>query len=387
MEAEIRRFNDVSSKLTSPAILRIRSRFQSFKALADYGILVCRDVSEGLYPSTLEEVFAVASVSHAISRLLVYQKRMEEAQVLSGVRRWRDCIDKVDERRVFDTLASAMWPSSCVSFTKPGQLTTNPQSQTTPPTEALDNASHILQTIIPVFGIDRLSGDALHAGDTRIPPASLQEGVLDITDRTAKRFGFSQLCHDNGGDSYVPPKDTDPRELSRFCRPDQHIPDYNPSTSHLPPLEARLPTPTPPIPSCESSSPQPFSASSPRDDHRLYHFPITEEVFDCKAINLRNTTTFLAVLTFASNYGDGLYLLSGSGMTAAHSGIGSVRANERSKTEKRLRKEFFDPLKKAGTEDAGFLALLAVAKEFVVRGSLRTKAEVEDYLIAISKVR
>ena len=80
-------------------------------------------------------------------------------------------------------------------------------------------------------------------------------------------------------------------------------------------------------------------------------------------------------------------MLSGSGMTAARSRTGSGGANERSKIERRLRREFFDPLKKTGADDDEFLALLAVAKKFVVLGLFGTKVEVQDYLVAISKVR
>lgn len=114
---------------------------------------------------------------------------------------------------------------------------------------------------------------------------------------------------------------------------------------------------------------------------------MTDGVSDCKATNLRNTITFLAVEVFASDSGQGFYLLSGSGMTAARSRTGSGGANERSKIERRLRREFFDPLKKTGADDDEFLALLAVAKKFVVLGLFGTKVEVQDYLVAISKVR
>ncbi len=104
-------------------------------------------------------------------------------------------------------------------------------------------------------------------------------------------------------------------------------------------------------------------------------------------MNLRNTVTFLAVFAFAKDAGDSLYRLSGSGMTALRRNAGSVTAIERSKAERKLRREFFDPLKRAGVDDFRFLALLSVAKKFVVLGLLRTEEEVQDYLITVSKVR
>jgi hypothetical protein len=233
------------------------------------------------------------------------------------------------------------------------------------------------------------SGDASHAGTPGPPPASLEEDALNLTVLTGEEFDFSLLRHLSGSDTYVPPKGIDPRDLSNFCAPDQPIPGYNPSLFLSPGLGDRPPTPTQASHGCQTEplSPPPASISSASCDQTLYRFPITDEVFDCKAINLRNTVTFLAVLAFASNSGDGFYLLSGSGKTVARNRTGFAWARERSKTERRLRREFFDPLKTAGADDTGFLALLAVAKKFVVLGLLGTEVEVQDYLIAISKVR
>ena len=389
MKAEFRRFDDVTSKSKSAVIGRLRSRFPNFKALADCGALVYRDVLDGLCPGTFEEIFAFASLSHAMSRILVRQKRMEEAQVLSGVQRWRDCIDNVDERSAFDALTSRVWPSSCVFPTKPGQPAPDPHSQTI--TLEVQDKMRLLHKVatIATTEMGHGSGDASHAGTPGSPPASLEEDALNLTVLTGEEFDFSLLRHLSSSDTYVPPKDIDPRELSKFCPPGQHIPGYNPSLFLPPPPEDRPPTPTQPSPGDQTPPPpSPPALMGPAScGQTLYRFPITDEVFDCKATNLRNTITVLAVLAFASNSGDGFYLLSGSGKTTARNRIGSAWASERSKTERRLRREFFDPLKTAGADDASFLALLAVAKKFVVLGLLGTEVEVQDYLIAMSKVK
>ncbi|KAH6840603.1 hypothetical protein B0I37DRAFT_384656 [Chaetomium sp. MPI-CAGE-AT-0009] len=386
MKAEFRRFDDVAYRSASPTIRRLRSRFPSFRALADCGTLVYRDVLDGLCPGTLEEIFAFASLSHAMSQILVRQKRMEEAQVLSGVQRWRDCIDNGDERSVFDTLASSMWPSSCVSSTRPEQAASSSHSQANPVPEGWENASQFLQKVATIAATEmgHLPSDASHRGDAGLPLASVEEDVLNLTGLTGEEFDFSQLRRFGDSDAYVPPKGIDPRELSKFCAPSQPIPGY--SLSPLcPPLLGDPPMSTPPAPDCQMSPSPSSSTSHPSGGQRLYHFPVTDEVFDCKAINLRNTITILAVLAFASDSGGAFYLFSGSGKTAIHSRNGSAWASERSKAERRLRREFFDPLKKAGADDASFLALLAVAKKFVVLGLLGTENEVQDYLIAISK--
>lgn len=351
MEAELRRFNDVASKSASPAIIRIRSRFTSSKALANCGALVYRDVLDGFCPGTLDDVFAFASLSYAMSRILVRQKRMEEAQVLSDVQRLRNYIDNVDERSIFDTLASKMWSTT--------------------------------STAAEMY---RLSGDALGSGDTGILSASLEEDALNLTERIGQEYYFAALRRPDGGNTYTPPKGTDPREVSNFCPPGQPIPGYNPPPFYTLPLRG---PPTATHPSLGSQTPlrPPVPTSSPIGAQPVYHFKITDKVFDYKALNLRNTIAFLAISAFASDPGDGFYLLSGSGKTARPSRTGSVGASERSKIEKKLRRELFDPLKKGGTDDAGFLALLAVAKKFVVLGLLETKEEVQDFLITIAKVR
>ncbi|KAH6641825.1 hypothetical protein F5144DRAFT_484053 [Chaetomium tenue] len=384
VEAEFQRFNNVSSKSTSPATLRLRSRFRSSKELAHDGMLVCRDLSEGLPPDTLEEVFAVACVSHAMSQILVGQKRMEETQVLSGLQQWKEGIETLDERSDFDALASEMWPSRYTSSTRPEQSASGPHVM-----EGIDlpgGQDNTLHLPPGAAEMGQVSQDALPAGDTRPSVTALGGNTLELwANRTPGAFGFSQLRHVDGGYSYVPRNDIDPRELFKFCSPNEHIPGYNPSPPHSPGLEAPPPAPVLAISGCESPPARPSLTSLPCDDQDHYYFPIVNEVFYCKAINLRNTITFLAVLGFAGNDDYGFYQLAGNGMTVEHRKIGSVWDRERLETEKRLRSEFFDPLKEAETEDAGFRAMLAVAEMFVRLGLLGTREKVQDFLIAISK--
>jgi hypothetical protein len=113
--AEFQRFNDMTSGSVSPAIRHLRTQFSSSKALTYGGIFVYRDVFDGLLPETLADIFALFCLFHTISPISMHRKRMEEAQVLSGVQRWRDCIQDVDERGAFDCLALRMRPSSIAS--------------------------------------------------------------------------------------------------------------------------------------------------------------------------------------------------------------------------------------------------------------------------------
>ncbi len=103
-------------------------------------------------------------------------------------------------------------------------------------------------------------------------------------------------------------------------------------------------------------------------------------------LNLVNTGTFLAFVGFVKNAGACFHLLSGNGKTVENNSTGSASAAERSKTEKKLRREFFQPLKGAKAQDPCFPALLSVAKKFVVMGLLRTKEEVQAFLLDVFKV-
>jgi hypothetical protein len=215
----------------------------------------------------------------------------------------------------------------------------------------------------------------------------MEDEVIDVTKLTEEEFNFSVLrsLGDNNTNGYVPPKHiNDTRDVAWWCDPKQPIPGYTESR-HTPPVATDPLTSNPPVQNCQLPPVLPSSSFSiPR--RRPFEFHVADKVTDCAVQNLRNTVAFLAVFAFARDTGEGLSLLSGSGRTVARSRTGAAFANERSKAERRLRKDFFEPLKRAGADNSRFLALLTVAKRFVVLGSLGTDDEVQDYLLAVSEV-
>jgi hypothetical protein len=234
-------------------------------------------------------------------------------------------------------------------------------------------------------GIPKDLSDAGQPGDLGL---ILEEKVLGMTDLTEQEFNFS-LLRNLGGDTDghgAPKLSNDTRDVAWWCSPEQSIPGYDMPTPR-PPGDTGHPEQATPMPSClvPPALPTQISSSSSQPQ-RVIEFQVTDKASDCAARNLRNTVVFLAVYAYAKDTGDSLYLLSGSGRTAAHGRTGSACASERSKAERRLRKYFFEPLKRTGADDARFLALLSVAKKFVVLGLLRTEDEVQDYLLAVSKV-
>ncbi|GAB1314662.1 hypothetical protein MFIFM68171_04872 [Madurella fahalii] len=385
MRAEFQRFKAIASGSIPPTIRKLHAQLFSSRALADRGTLVYRDVLEGLVPDTLADIFAFASLSHAISRMLVRQKRMQEAQVLSGLQRWSDYIKDADERDAFVILASRMWPSRFAS----------PPPRERPPTFDphggdhslhFPNNTHFLQqvAIIASAEMGHLAENLSETGQSGISSANLEQDVVDVTSLTEQEFNFSLLLgFGDNGDDYEAPKDIDPREIGRFCEPKQPIPGYI-----LSPLGASMTNCSPasslPAAGCQITPPPP-PHKSPFICERLYEFQITKKVSDCAVLNLRNMVLFLAVFAFVKDAGECFCRLSGRGKTVARSRTGSTSASECSKTERKLQREFFEPLKRAGADDACFLALLAVAKKFVVLGLFGTEEEVQGYLFTVSR--
>ena len=397
MQAEFQRFSNVTAETTSSALCQLRARFPSSKTLANQGILVYRDVLEGFLPDTLGDIFAFASLSHAVSEILVRRKRMKKAEILSGLQRWKNCIRDAAERDTFATLASGMWPQASAFSPQREPVSTfnlgheGHGDHNIPDSEGQDISSQFLREVAAIASAEmgHLSSNLSDPGQPGTLPANLEQDVLKVTNLTEQEFDFSLLRNlsTNNGGGYAALPAIDPRVIEWFCDPDQPIPSYSPPpiigpTSPCVPAWAGLP-----VPDFPSQTPLPLpTPRSPSSCRGLYEFRLPDKISDCPIMNLRNTGAFLAVLAFVREAGESFYLLSGSGMTVARCRTGSASASERSKTERKLRREIFDPLKRAGAEDPSFLALLAVAKKFVVLGSLGTKEEVESYLFTVSKV-
>lgn len=400
MQDEFQRFHAMACGSAYPSIRKLHEQLRSYKALADRGTLVYRDVLDGGVPDTLADIFAFASLSHAISEILVRQGRMQETDILTGLQRWRDCIHDSDEKDAFDMLVSSMWPSRWASpplQKQPPSFDPHGREGSLHVAENSGNHSNFLEPVAASIAaeIGRLPKNLSDPGQPRaVQPLSMEEEVLGVTDLTEQEFSFSQLRSlGDHGNLYVAPKDLNDTRDVEWWRvvwlrdPEYPIPRYaaeraSPYTS---PVGIGLPDLGMPIPSDRMP---PILASSPSSSRsqRLLQFQDTDNGAGCAVQNLRNTVAFLAVFVFVKNTGEYLFLLSGSGKTVARSRSGSAYAHERSKAENRLRKGFFEPLKSADAKDARFLALLAVAEKFVALGLLRTDEEVQDYLLTVAKV-
>ncbi len=249
MESEFQRFNEVAIQSTPSTLRQLQAQFPNSKALADRGILVYRDVLEGPLPDTLADVFAFASVSHAVSEILVGRKRMQQADVLSGLTRWRNCIQNAEERNLFDVLALKMWPRSCASLLQREGSSESPpfpgyQSPLDPEEEP---GSSEFSARAASADTNCFPANPSDTGQFRMLPADLEQYVIDMTTWTEQEFNFS-LLRDLVSDSI----DMDSTELSFDHH--QPIPGFSPPpaltlAADHPPAPATLPlrsqTPSP----------------------------------------------------------------------------------------------------------------------------------------------
>ncbi|KAK5651649.1 hypothetical protein OQA88_11824 [Cercophora sp. LCS_1] len=408
--AEFQKFQEVASQSESPTLCDLRAFFPSHKTLAHRGLLIFRDVVNGIQPSTLVETFAFATLSHAVSQVLIRQKRMQSDQLLLGLLRWRDCIRDESGREAFETLADSLWPVCFQAAKHAESLWSNTlgmpfaPSPSTPaeggpaPWQVPDptGPEGVRTPTDPVFGgqpphdalvVDepwRVGGIATvptsptrHGPCSTTEPPTLLGDTLHITDATSQEFNFAQFI-DLGVAGWEQDirSDFDPMADSFDTQP--WVPDTNPSVYN--PIIEDLPPPDIPHLAAERMATEPPTVPS-----TLQHpVPLVDASDSCLVAILKATFVFIAVVIFTNSIGDYLTRLSCEGISSAWTRAGSAFAVDRSKVERKLRREFFQPLKHAGGEDE-FLALLGVAKTMVVLGFLATLEEVQNYLHRLSK--
>ncbi|KID87968.1 hypothetical protein MGU_04797 [Metarhizium guizhouense ARSEF 977] len=365
MRREFRRFRDLTEAATSLHITKLRGAFPSRAQLADRAMLTYRDVLGGARPRTLAEIFAFASLTHVISTLLYRRGCLRRGDILSGFNQWRECIVDDEEKLAFDDLAKKMWPIL------------HRQRNASP---IQDDAEDHLQTAaaFAVAGVGILSGEA-QAVPISDPvkqhvPAfeSIGQGALNLMGLTSDEYDFSQLLDlvGPGNDDSVA-QDFDSNQ--------------NPSWT------------TDIVPGC--TEPGIFNEPSVydlADGHPVEPpWPLEDMVDGYNNLHesrngppssLQDTIMFLAVYVFVKENGDYFYILSGHGKTAAGSRGGLAFSSDRSRMERKLRTEFFDPLIEAMDDDVKACAILFIAMDFVILGLLENLEEVQDYVIVVSKV-
>ncbi|KAI3557756.1 hypothetical protein CABS03_10717, partial [Colletotrichum abscissum] len=350
LKAQYERLGAIASKSSSEIVQKLPGIYGNSRGLGKMGILAHRDALDLIIPDTLAEIIAFASFSYVISEILLQRDRIVVTNPLSDLQRWGHCIPNINNREAFVSVALEMWPSdhprTTTADAENGHSGSNqPYFGSPDTTNTMDEAYHFQETS---YFFEAFSGfeEILASGPYGAPSAPEPSGV-------------------------------DPREVGYF------------STNLSPddvPLETFSAINGPPMPTLWASAEHGADLGPDIDIGGLNTaFPnITREsnYVDC---NMQYTSMISAVLAFSQDIGDFFYRLSGCGKTVHGARRGSAYASERSKVERRLRKEMLDPMKKSGTGDEVCLAWLSVAKEFVVLGSLGTVEDVQEYLVTVSR--
>ncbi len=118
-----KRFQKLAAKSNNPALCSLMETFPTAESVRKSGIDLFRDILSGFKPGLLEDVFAFASLSYAMSQQLLKRGRIQKKDILAGLGVWRDGISDPLQRAAFEMLAVDLWPEAI------GHLHLNPVYQ------------------------------------------------------------------------------------------------------------------------------------------------------------------------------------------------------------------------------------------------------------------
>ncbi|KXH56874.1 hypothetical protein CSAL01_06122 [Colletotrichum salicis] len=414
VESQYERLQSIASSSSSESVRGLPDIYDNARGMGKMGILAHRDALDFVIPDTLAEIVAFTSVSYLITNILLQRGRIIETNPLIDLQRWGDCIPDIDNRNAFASFALEMWPSdhpraitnegegghddkashrsgrkqhASIGGMIPGPQLPHPQSTqqedpqgsfpggfpnpSTPPwqEQEISQGSPSFLTLgpSPPHELDLEWLKSLYSTDTA---SFFEEDPSHLEQSNYPAGGLESNFCDSFSASGVDLRDleTSPSGLSLG-----HLAPRTLLAISGPPMSASLP------PAVQDAS----AGLNVEGDN--IDFANTKHYSSNLGVNPGYASMVSAVLAFSQDIGDFFYRLSGCGKTVRGSRRGSAYASQRSKAEKRLRKEVLDPMKKSWSGNAVFLALLSVAKSFVVLGSLGTLEDVQDYLVAISR--
>jgi hypothetical protein len=197
-----RQFDKATADSTLHGIRKLRMSYRTSNVLLEVGILTFRAVLQGQKPTTLMEIFAFASLSYVISKILHARGHLEDSDILSGLMEWRSAIEDEGEISAFDEIAQRLWPEATdiLHFIPLEKNLKNSQyvgsrdgqNQACPPTPT-PNKSMDVETSIPTEEayFSRL--------DLPLLPSWEHEYASISQDDTLPQSHFGQLEDDPGG--------------------------------------------------------------------------------------------------------------------------------------------------------------------------------------------
>jgi len=302
---------------------------------------------------TLPEILAFTSLSFVISELLIDEGRMRPDHLLADIIHFRDSLEPED-REVFSLLALLIWPL-------PGMA------------DRLKYAKDELGSPLPTASRD------------------ISQSAIEIASMTEKHIDFSQFLRFSDEEATsgvdINLKENEESARDEGCIDPRLLLTEKDVLGDVPLCHnQQFPLPLGSLSPASPKQPSLTTRGKTAQDHQ-WHIP-SRLNNNLPQGDLRRTMMFLSIRYFLEKgAGEFFFVLSGRGKTVTHCWDDFPSPVERSKSERKLRKAFFEPLKNRLRSAPKFRVLVSVAKHFVILGSLQTRAEVLGYLLTVSKVR
>lgn len=365
IEFHHKRFLELTAKSDNATLHGLRATFPSPKSIRKSGTIMYRDILNGFKPCLLEDIFAFASLSYAMSQQLSKRGRIKHEDILEGLRVWRDAISDSTQKEAFSILAEALWPEAR------NHLHFIPLSPATVAKSVAQSTVAGMHAQLPdIFGAEHSINSSLaeliystlpahsalqpHIASLDYIPSlafdydTPRDNAIDLANDYRDQFGLFDLIHT---DSIT----NQPMAAGHSLRPCQ----------------------TDPI----SWDPGPSAQEAPTATNH----DATREAE--RAAQLRQTGVFLIVFAFVLETRELLRILSGRGLIS--------RPLQRYEAEREKQKRFYESARVTffkprclpeACPSQWFTAVLSVANDFAELGYLRSIEEVRYFLVTVAPV-
>ncbi|KAF4334302.1 hypothetical protein FBEOM_11865 [Fusarium beomiforme] len=396
-------FLDVALDENLPAINNIRAEYRDAKGLRQAGVFAFRNTITGPAPNDLVKIFAFCSLSYVVSRLLHSRGRLEEGDILAGIRLWLDALEDENEREAFETLAKRLWPEARnhlhfmdldmgeqqrklgislrrgqPSFSTPSTQThpTSPSASLGPQTSTLyqqphqtysyeTESSHDL-AIAPDFGA--IDPTLLNILATNISPTYVQ----NLTDRTFGEFNFSLAL--SGPQVSNPAPHPTPWQWFDSGPVQPLQPDINTMGAT---------TPWNAVPQSSVGSPIAIASNHESHNRSLSSTPTGDDILEL----LRKTSVFTAVLEYIREHGAFWFKLAGCGLVSKDLRACFAWSQERSRKKKEIEACYIQPLSSEKyTRDLPARGIVSVVEAFFEQGLLQSIEDIKNYMERVANL-
>ncbi|KAJ3524360.1 hypothetical protein NM208_g12088 [Fusarium decemcellulare] len=112
------RLVELPPTIQSPRIMSLFRTYTNPTRLQEAGVFAFRNTLTGLTPNSLEDIFALCSLSYVMSCSMIDEGKFTRHNILAGINVWQNALQNNEDRQTFGFLAEICWPED------PGETTT-----------------------------------------------------------------------------------------------------------------------------------------------------------------------------------------------------------------------------------------------------------------------